>query len=112
MSDVSSAKFGRVGLLFRGNPNAETKPALEDSRLKGIGDAMVEAGLVPEAVVYTEESTDEVRLQMLQLDAVLVWVDPVSYGRNRNQLDALLREVSKKGIWVSSHPESDYEARH
>lgn len=106
MPEPTSAKpSGRVGLLFRGNPRAETKPALENSRLKGIGDAMTEAGLAPEAVVYTEESTDEVRQQLLGLDVVLVWVDPVSYGRNRNRLDALLREVSEKGVWVSSHPD-------
>jgi hypothetical protein len=66
---------------------------------------MAEAGLLPEAVVYTEETADEVRRQLLGLDAVLVWVDPVSYGRNRNQLDALLREIAEKGVWVSSHPD-------
>ena len=97
--------LGRVGLLFRGNPNAEIKPTLDGSRLKGVGDAMAEAGLAPEAVVYTEESTDKVRQQLLALDVVLVWVDPVSYGRNRNRLDTLLREVSEKGVWVSSHPD-------
>ncbi len=106
MSGPSSAKpSGRVGLLFRGNPSADTKPALENSRLKGIGEAMAEAGLAPEAVVYTEESTDEVRRQLLGLDVVLVWVDPVSYGRNRNRLDALLREVAEEGVWVTSHPD-------
>ncbi len=96
---------GKLGLLFRGNPSAETKVALEDSRLTGVGEAMVAAGLAPEAVVYTEESEAEVREQLLGLDAVLVWVDPISYGRNRNHLDVLLRDVAQNGVWVSSEPD-------
>lgn len=106
MTDAASARpVGRVGVLFRGNPRAATKPTLEESRLKGVGEALAKAGLVPEAVVYTDETADDVLEQMLSLDAVLVWVDPLSYGQNRNRLDALLREVSEKGVWVSSHPD-------
>src|SRR5262249_30255550 len=37
---------------------------------------------------------------------VLVWVDPLSDGRTRVQLDPLLREVARQGIWVSSHPDT------
>src|SRR5262249_45244329 len=36
---------------------------------------------------------------------VLVWVDPISEGRDRRQLDALLREVSARGVQVSAHPD-------
>jgi len=36
---------------------------------------------------------------------VLVWVNPVQDGANRSQLDALLREVTGQGIWVSAHPD-------
>jgi hypothetical protein len=96
---------GRVGLLFRGDPAAERPISLVESRLRGVGEAMAAAGLAPEAVVYTEEREEECRAQMLGLDAVLVWVDPVSYGRNRNRLDALLRNVASGGVWVSSHPD-------
>ena len=94
-----------VGVLFRGDPAATSHPRLEDSRLKHVGEALAGIGLRPEAVIYTEESGDRVHRQLRRLGAVLVWVDPVSYGRNRNQLDALLREVSEAGIWVSSHPD-------
>jgi hypothetical protein len=48
---------------------------------------------------------DEVRAQLLKLDGVLVWADPISEGRNRIVLDALLREIAAKGIWVSAHPD-------
>jgi hypothetical protein len=36
---------------------------------------------------------------------VLVWVDPLSEGQNRTTLDALLRDVASKGVWVSAHPD-------
>jgi hypothetical protein len=38
-------------------------------------------------------------------DGVLVWVDPLSDGRTRYQLDAMLREIASHGIWVSTHPD-------
>jgi hypothetical protein len=36
---------------------------------------------------------------------VLVWVNPIHEGRNRALLDALLREVAARGVWVSAHPD-------
>lgn len=32
-------------------------------------------------------------------------MDPISEGRNRSRLDALLRDISSRGIWVSAHPD-------
>src|SRR6202007_1332605 len=55
--------------------------------------------------VYAEEMADEVREQLLKAGGVLVWVDPLSGGRNRAALDALLRDVARQGIWVSAHPD-------
>lgn len=39
------------------------------------------------------------------MDGVLVWVNPIHEGRNRARLDALLREISLHGTWVSAHPD-------
>jgi hypothetical protein len=58
-----------------------------------------------EPAVYAEDFADEVREQLLELDGVLVWVDPISQGQNRRQLDALLRDVASRGVWVSAHPD-------
>jgi hypothetical protein len=46
-----------------------------------------------------------VRDQLLGLDGVLVWVNPIEQGLNRSKLDALLREVADAGVWVSAHPD-------
>jgi hypothetical protein len=58
-----------------------------------------------EPVVYSDDTVEEVRNQLLGLDGVLVWVNPVQDGANRSQLDALLREVASQGIWVSANPD-------
>lgn len=36
---------------------------------------------------------------------MLVWVDPLSDGRTRFQLDVMLREIASRGVWVSTHPD-------
>jgi hypothetical protein len=33
------------------------------------------------------------------------WDNPIHEGRNRANLDALLREVAARGVWVSAHPD-------
>jgi hypothetical protein len=57
-----------------------------------------------ENVVYADDAVEEVRSQLLGLDGVLVWVNPIQDGADRGQLDGLLREVSAKGVRVSAHP--------
>ena len=46
-----------------------------------------------------------VRDQLLGLDGVLVWVNPIEQGLDRSKLDPLLREVADAGVWVSAHPD-------
>jgi hypothetical protein len=46
-----------------------------------------------------------VREQLLGLDGVLVWVNPIECGRDRSRLDPLLCEVASEGVWVSAHPD-------
>ena len=45
------------------------------------------------------------REQLLELDGVLVWVNPIQEGLDRSKLDPLLAEVAAAGVWVSAHPE-------
>ena len=43
--------------------------------------------------------------RLRDMDAVLVWVNPVDAGRNRNALDDILRDVASAGLFVSAHPD-------
>jgi hypothetical protein len=68
-------------------------------------EAFAHLNVAAENVVYADDAVEEVRSQLLGLDGVLVWVNPIQDGANRGQLDELLREVSAKGVWVSAHPD-------
>ena len=52
-----------------------------------------------------QEIAAAVRAQLAAVDGVLVWVNPIHEGRKRAKLDALLREVAARGVWVSAHPD-------
>jgi hypothetical protein len=93
----------RVGLLWR----AEWDPPqpVETSRLHGVFAAFADLGVPAEPVVYSDGEVDAVREQLLALDGVLVWVNPIEQGLDRSRLDPLLREVAAAGVWVSAHPD-------
>jgi hypothetical protein len=93
----------RVGILFRRDRRAgwPAPHALYDPLAR----AFEEDGLAPTPVLYEDEAVDEIREELLRLDAVLVWVDPIADGKDRARLDELLREVAARGVWVSTHPD-------
>jgi hypothetical protein len=95
----------RVAVLWSGEREARRSATPRSSRLAGIFEALAAVGIQAEPAVYADEFVDEVRKQILQLDGVLVWVDPIVNGRNRNVLDALLRDSAACGVWVSTHPD-------
>src|SRR5262249_3579984 len=75
----------------------------ETSRFRAIFAALAGVGVDAEPVVYEDDVRDAVRAQLAALDGVLVWVNPIHEGRNRANLDALLREIAARGVWVSAH---------
>lgn len=48
---------------------------------------------------------NELREQLLYVDAALVWVNPIEADHSRAPLDAMLREVAAAGVFVSNHPD-------
>jgi hypothetical protein len=66
---------------------------------------LASVGLAAEPAVFSEDSFEEIREQLFGVAGALVWVDPVSGGDDRSVLDALLREVSSAGVYVSAHPD-------
>ena len=97
----------RVGILWRADwdPVDPSEPIAERCRLHGMFSAFAALGVEAEPVVYADDDVDAVRTMLLQLDGVLVWVNPIEQGLDRNRLDALLREVDDQGVWVSAHPD-------
>ena len=100
------AKFPfKVALLWRGDRRARLDVRPAGSRLNAIFEALARSGVQAEPAVYSEGMSGEVRDQLLRMDGVLVWVDPISGGERRDSLDELLREVSLAGVFVSTHPD-------
>lgn len=94
----------KVALLWRGERLPPGEPPA-NNRLIPIFEALELQGVAAEPAPYAEARADEVRAQLLGMDGVLVWVDPLSGGLDRGQLDPLLREVAAAGVWVSAHPD-------
>jgi hypothetical protein len=101
----SKACLGRIAILWRGDEAARSSATPETSRFKAVFAALADVGVDAEPVVYEDDVLDAVRAQLATLDGVLVWVNPIHQGRNRANLDALLREIAGRGIWVSAHPD-------
>src|SRR5438874_4005082 len=95
----------RVAILWRGDRAARQVATPQNNRYHRIFEELAARGIDAEPAVYAEEFADEVREQLLAADGVLVWVDPLSNGRTRAALDAMLCDVASLGPWVSAHPD-------
>jgi uncharacterized protein DUF6815 len=97
----------QVGLLWRAEwDRIEPGESIREScRLHAVFAAFASAGVDAAPVVYSDARVEDVRDQLLGLDGVLVWVNPIEGGLDRSQLDPLLREVAAAGVWVSAHPD-------
>ena len=100
-----TARLGRIAVLWRGDDVARGSATPETSRFKDVFSALDHVGVDAQPVVYEDDVLDAVRTQLATFDGVLVWVNPIHEGRNRAKLDALLREMSASGVWVSAHPD-------
>jgi hypothetical protein len=96
---------GRLALLWRGDHPARRDATPDNNRLSRVFEALAALGIDAEPAVYADDMASEVREQLLQVDGVLVWVNPISDGQDRVVLDAMLRDVASRGIWVSAHPD-------
>src|ERR1700676_2227955 len=102
---MTEGKVGKLALLWRGDRQARNEANADGSRFNRVFEALASLGIQAEPAVYADDMADEVRQQLLGCDGVLVWVDPISEGQNRVVLDALLRDVASRGVWVSAHPD-------
>jgi len=97
--------IGKLALVWRGDPETRRQATPKNNRWHKIFAALAAQNIHAEPAVYCEELADELRAQLLQVDGVLVWVNPIQDGRQRFELDAMLREIASRGIWVSTHPD-------
>jgi hypothetical protein len=92
--------------MWHGDRAFRDNSDLESSRFNLAAEAFRGIGIEPKAVIYNDEFRDEVKEQLVGLDAVQVWVNPIESGRDRSVLDVLLREVADAGVLVFTHPDT------
>ena len=93
-----------VGLLWRGDPTAPIAETRYWERLGPLRGALSAAGLDPVSVLYSEATHDAASSAIEACAGVLVWVDPVTDGIGRADLNDLLERVQRSGRWVSADP--------
>jgi len=98
-------KSSKVAILWRGDREARQAATPANNRFHRIFEELAAVGINAEPAVYDEEFADDVRKELLGVDGVLVWVDPIHQGKTRQALDPLLRDVASHGPWVSAHPD-------
>jgi hypothetical protein len=95
----------KVAILWRGDAAARRDATPQNSRFVRVFEALAASGIEAHPAVYDETFAEAVRDDLLAVDGVLVWVDPIHQGKTRAALDQLLREVATQGPWVSAHPD-------
>lgn len=95
----------RVAFVWRGDRGADGAAVGINNRLTKAADALKALGVQVEGAIFSEETVDDLRRQLLAVDGVLVWVDPLTDGKDRSLLDPLLGDLSRAGLFVSTHPD-------
>jgi uncharacterized protein DUF6815 len=96
----------RLAILYPGDRAARDRADAAESRFLALLQAFENAGVATEPAVYHDAFCSEVREQLLQVDGVLVWHNPIEGGRDRSVLDEMLRDVASNGVFVSTHPDT------
>jgi hypothetical protein len=103
---MATTPFYKTALLWRGDREAQRAATPQNNRYYRVFEELAALGIATEPAVFDEDFADKVREQLLDVDAVLVWINPLQDGeKTRTMLDPLLREVAARGPWVSAHPD-------
>ena len=96
----------RLAILYPGDRAARDRADAAESRFLALFQAFQRADVAAEPAVYHDAFCSEVREQLLRVDGVLVWHNPIEGGRDRSVLDEMLRDVASRGVFVSTHPDT------
>jgi hypothetical protein len=103
--DMADVKHYKIAVVWRGDRESRRAATPQNNRFHRVFEELAALGIHAEPAVYDDDIAGEVREQLLAVDGVLVWVDPIHEGKTRSVLDAMLRDVASRGPWVSAHPD-------
>jgi hypothetical protein len=102
---MAHENYGRVAILYPGDDEIRRNATPTNNRFAPLFSAFAARNIDAEPAVYHDNFCNIVREQLMQVDAILVWVNPIEGGRDRSMLDSMLREVAEAGVFVSAHPD-------
>src|ERR1700730_5853454 len=95
----------RIAIVWRGDGATRRAATPQNNRYLRIFEELAALGVQAEPAVFDEDFAGEVREQLLAVDGVLVWVDPMHGGKARGFGGTRSRDGASRGPWVSSHPD-------
>jgi hypothetical protein len=95
----------KVAIVYPGDAEVRRLATRENNRFSAVFAAFAAVGVEAQPAVYNLGQLDDLREQLLTCDGALVWVNPIEAGHSRAPLDAVLRDVAKAGVFVSTHPD-------
>lgn len=84
----------------------DEKSVFSEEKYKALVERFVGSGVDVETVRYNDDLAESLRSRLPDLDALLVWVNPIEQGNDRTILDELLEDVRDTGTFVSAVPET------
>ncbi len=98
--------MARIGIVYYGDPEARRTARLAESRFGGIAAALEQAGAEATPAIYSDDFAEDFAKSSSELDGLLVWVNPIMPdNHDRTKFDSVLRDLSKRGVMVSTHPD-------
>jgi hypothetical protein len=97
-------KSNDIAILIYGDINSN-RNALTEEKYKELATSLVSEGFNVKSVLYNDDVAEKLSVELVNYDAVLVWINPIEQGNDRKKLDSLLIEISGKGCFVSTHPD-------
>jgi hypothetical protein len=95
----------RIAILWRGDQETRRAARPDNNRYRRVFEELIALGIDALPAVYADDIASEVFEQLMTIDGVLVWVNPIDNGQTRETLDAMLRDLAARGPWVSAHPD-------
>src|SRR5262245_56543770 len=98
------AKRPIIGMMLYGA--VDDKSVFTEEKYRALAESFVESGASVETVLYNNTRAATLRDDLRDLDALLIWVNPIEKGEDRSILDQLLVDLMLAGVFVSATPDT------
>jgi hypothetical protein len=102
------ATKNRIGIMLYAG-KGQSRDVLSEDKYKLLAGKMIENNFIIDTINYNDSIAERLLMESEKYNAVIVWVNPVENGLDRQILDSLLIKVSNKGVYVSTHPNTIYK---